>query len=234
MNDSIRAFVRRHIPVLTVSPDCYQRYKFISAMMRKEGCKTVLDVGGGEGRFFRRFLPEAESFTIDPEGGDVIGNAKSLPFNDRSFDAVTCIETLQYINKADYRKVLSEFMRVARKVIILSFPTDRSDVVAAERECNEEYKRLFGGGNRWLGEHIKRGLPNIEKMKELLPGNVVGVYPICNLKRWKSMFLLGIRLQKRGLLLLATLINVAYVFAYGADTAGPTYTNVLMAKALKG
>ena len=192
-----------------------------------------MDVGGGNGRFFKRFLPEAESFTFDLEEGDIIGDAKNINFSNRSFDAVTCIDTLQYISKADHRKVLSELMRVAKKVVVLSFPTDDPDVVAAEAECNREYRRLFGDGNRWLDEHMRRGLPNIEKVKSLLAGNNVHVYPICNLARWKKMFLLGIRLQKRGLLLLATLINAAYVFAYGADTAEPTYTNVLMVKVAK-
>jgi SAM-dependent methyltransferase len=231
MLELIRGFVRRNVPVLTMSPDCYQRYKFISDILRKEGCRTILDVGGGSGRFFKRFLPEAESFTFDAEEGDIIGDAKNIPFSDRSFDAVTCIDTLQYIGKADYKKVLSELTRVAKKCVVLSFPTDNPDVVAAEIECDDAYKKLFGRGNRWLDEHIKLGLPNIEKVKAMLAGRNVRVYPICNLARWKKMFLLGIRLQKRGLILLATAINVLYVAIYGADTNEPAYTNVLVVKA---
>jgi len=230
MLGAIREFARRRLVVLTMSPDCYQRHKFVSDILRKEGCKTILDVGGGSGRFFKRFLPEAESFTFDAEEGDVIGDARHIPFSGRSFDAVTCMETLQYIGEADRRKVLSEFTRVAKKAVVLSFPTDDPKVVAAEIECNSAYKRIFGRGNRWLDEHIKHGLPNIEKVKAMLAGRNVRVYPICNLSRWKKMFLLGIRLQKRGLILLATAMNVAYVALYGADMEEPTYTNVLVVK----
>lgn len=54
---------------------------------------------------------------------DVIGDARHLPFKDKSFDTVTCFEVIEHIPPTDRDIVLKEMERVARDIIIISVPS---------------------------------------------------------------------------------------------------------------
>lgn len=226
LKDGIVGFARRRLTILSMSPDSYQRHKFASGILAKEGCRTLLDVGGGDWRFFRRFLPGVESTTLDTVGGDITYDGKRIPFRDGSFDAVTAMETIQYVDDADKKRFVGELLRVAKKYVIFSTPVDEPALKAAETECNDTYKRIFGHGNEWLDKHIKNGRPNMIYMKKLLKGRDYEVHGICNLGRWKKMFKLGLVFQRLNLLLVSAVINALYVALYGADRVEPTYLKV--------
>lgn len=226
---TIREFIRKRLPILTMSPDCYQRYKFVSRLLTEEGCETILDVGGSKERFFKRFLPNKKSLTLDKEGGDIIGDGTKIPFSKKSFDAVTSLETLQYVKKSDRDKFIKELIRVAKRCVIITMPIDGPAVRSAELECNNLYKTFFGRGNRWLEEHIKSGLPTVEDVS-ILNGYNVEKYSICNLKRWKSMFKLGLVMQKFHLSIFLPIVNLFYITLYGFDKQEPTYIKVFFIK----
>lgn len=93
---------------------------------------SVLNVGGGEG--FHNYLFEKvlgiesvlvdlcpsflsaskEMFTLKR----VCADGQQLPFPDRSFDLVTCIETIEHVNNCNH--LISELIRVARKFVLVS------------------------------------------------------------------------------------------------------------------
>jgi len=227
---SIRDFVRRKLTIFSMSPDCYQRYKFVSDILLKEGCETVLDVGGGSWRFFKRFLPNTKSLTVDIEGGNIIGSGTSLPFEKNSFDAVTALETLEHVEKKDRKKFIQELIRVAKKCVIISVPLDDPILRLAEWEYNLLHRSMFGKGNRWLEEHAENGLPTRREMYVFLNGYSVETYSICNLSRWKKMLMLGIVLQKVRLWFFLPLINFIYIMLYGPDSEEPTYTKIFFVK----
>jgi ubiquinone/menaquinone biosynthesis C-methylase UbiE len=94
-----------------------------------EGCRSVLDVGVGTGRFARPI----SGLGFDVTGVDVsrrmllkarekgleqllLGDAYSLPFRDKSFDATIIIHVLHVV--ADWAKVMREIGRVTRGNVI--------------------------------------------------------------------------------------------------------------------
>ena len=85
------------------------------------GCKTALDVATGGGHVVRR-LREAglEVVSSDPSTGmqaDVVCPAEDLPFEDASFDAVTCRLAAHHFR--DVEAGIGEMARVARKVVVV-------------------------------------------------------------------------------------------------------------------
>lgn len=53
---------------------------------------------------------------------DVLGSVEAMPFSDRSFDTVLCIEVLEHLPWDDFGSALSEIHRVTRKRVVLSLP----------------------------------------------------------------------------------------------------------------
>ena len=94
--------------------------------------KTLLDVGCGRGHCIEKFL----GLGLDVTGCDVYakaiagskanyvqGNVEHLPFEDCSFDVVTCFHTLEHVRRLS--AALSELKRVARKQLFLIVPQQR-------------------------------------------------------------------------------------------------------------
>lgn len=77
----------------------------------------VLDMGGGRNARYLKLLPKGitvESVNIDPkiEPTHLVEPGQPLPFEDNSFDAVICLNTLEHIY--DAMAVLQELYRVVR------------------------------------------------------------------------------------------------------------------------
>jgi SAM-dependent methyltransferase len=114
---------------------------------------TILDVGCGEGIYgfllqnlwyqtraaeiFPRQKKPKLLVGLDVKGGlkdskllkniydkIVICSAKKLPFPNKSFDTVLCIEVIEHLEQKDVPNLLEEMDRVAKKQIILSTPKD--------------------------------------------------------------------------------------------------------------
>ena len=85
------------------------------------GCKTALDVATGGGHVARR-LREAglQVVSSDPSPGmepDVVCPAEDLPFEDTSFDAVTCRLAAHHFRDVDAG--VGEMARVAKKLVLV-------------------------------------------------------------------------------------------------------------------
>ena len=100
--------------------------------------KDILDVGGGWGepmkflgkkRKWQRkvnadiFLPHlTESKKKGTHDEYVLCDAGFLPFTEKSFDIVLCLEIIEHMPKEDGFKLLSDLERIARRQVILSTP----------------------------------------------------------------------------------------------------------------
>lgn len=126
---------------------------------------TVLDVGGGHGQlalplcqagFPVTVLASAESCRrrITPlvDSGQcrfVVGNLIELPFGDRSFDVALCFRLVTHCER--WPELIRELCRVARRAVIIDYPTSQSlnrlapQLFAAKKklEGNTRTFRLF-------------------------------------------------------------------------------------------
>jgi 2-polyprenyl-3-methyl-5-hydroxy-6-metoxy-1,4-benzoquinol methylase len=104
------------------------------------GAQTVLDVGGGhaqlalplssagfdvtvtgsDGSCRQRIEQEVEAGTIQFDIADVL----KLPYPDHSFDAVICFRLITHCER--WEQVVSELCRVARKAVVVDYPTSQS------------------------------------------------------------------------------------------------------------
>lgn len=87
--------------------------------------KSVLDVGCGQDKFLKKFVPSAAKyFGIDAVGEpDQIVNfdqTGKLPFKNGEFDAVVCADVLEHLEEV--HSVYDELMRVGRKNVIITLP----------------------------------------------------------------------------------------------------------------
>jgi ubiquinone/menaquinone biosynthesis C-methylase UbiE len=68
---------------------------------------------------------------------DLAGSVLAIPFNNESFDVVSCCEVLEHLPYSEFPKALKEIRRVSQKHVVLSLP----DVTTAYR-VNMELPRI--------------------------------------------------------------------------------------------
>lgn len=94
--------------------------------------KTLLDAGCGRGYWLNKLADETELVLTGCDlyenvklnkGNYVKSNLENLPFEDNSFDIVTCHHTIEHI--INLGKAISELKRVAKKQLIIVTPCQR-------------------------------------------------------------------------------------------------------------
>ena len=102
----------------------------------------LLDVGCG-GFGLASFLPDVSVVGVDLETPSEtvsnlkfrVGSVTSLPFPDRSFLVVSCIDVLEHLPEAERERAVRELVRVASETILIACP---HGVIA--RRCDNEYR----------------------------------------------------------------------------------------------
>lgn len=106
----------------------------IQYMMKKilPGASNLLDVGCGRGYWLKLLqdktslqLSGSDVFDVPPLSGIRYNKSTilELPFEDKSFDIVTCHHTLEHIKNIDI--AISELKRVAKKQLMIVVPRQR-------------------------------------------------------------------------------------------------------------
>lgn len=108
---------------------------------------TVLDVGGGHAQIAPALVDAGHEVTVvgsSPHcGGRLteyvrrgrchfgVADLRALPYGDESFTAVTCFRLLPH--SIDWPHLVGELCRVARRAVVLDYPSSRSVNVVADR-----------------------------------------------------------------------------------------------------
>lgn len=97
---------------------------------------AVLDVGGGHGQIARPLIEDGRAVTVLASSDAAFGRAAAIssrrltlakgdltnpPFPDKSFDVVVSLRIMAHIG--DWRSFLAGLTRVARRAVIVDFPT---------------------------------------------------------------------------------------------------------------
>ncbi len=146
----------------------YQVKRLVESVRQKKKL-SILDVGGNNGKT-RDFFPKDEVMIVDlydlEEPGYTKASALDLPFDDNSYDVVTCFDVFEHIEAADRAQFLAEITRVAKHYIIVAAPFNTTYVSQAEQELNAYYRHITDHDHRWLREHIDNGLPEQSEIEQ--------------------------------------------------------------------
>lgn len=135
---------------------------------------SVLDIGSG-GAGLRAFLPGRSVMGLDlslvpgsrPTAPFALGNAAALPFRERTWDVVACVDVLEHIDVESRAAVVKELVRVSRQLVILAFPSGPGATLADQTMARD----LEGSGAdvpQWLREHQLHPLPGWESVEGIL------------------------------------------------------------------
>ena len=114
--------------------------KIVFQEIEKAKVLTVLDVGCGDGAQWKKKYRPNGLKNLKISGIDISkigirksreiginakrGKAEDIPYPDNSFDCVVCTEVIEHLERPI--DAISEMMRVAKKLIIISCPDDES------------------------------------------------------------------------------------------------------------
>ena len=152
---------------------------------------SILDVGGGHGQITPPLLEAGYEVTVagsDPSCARrlrpwisngrckfEVADLRTLPYSDRSFDAVVCLRLLPH--SVDWRNLIAELCRVASRSVIVDYPSLRSANIVAERlfevkrgiELNTRRFRTFSSSQIHDAFAARGFLVQEEKPQFLLP-----------------------------------------------------------------
>lgn len=97
------------------------------------GTQTLADIGCGNGVFawlMQQQRAEVDVLSVDRSEAalqhvktkKIAAEITALPFEDKTFDCVTCFEVLEHIPYPVYDTVLNELTRVSKKHVVISVP----------------------------------------------------------------------------------------------------------------
>ncbi len=146
-----------------------KRKKHATAVLRSLPRGSLLDVGAGRGEGVKlaKLLGFDPVVGLEPVeylvGGPVIhGVATHLPFDEKSFDTVMCLDVLEHLVEEDIKPALKEARRVAKSYVFLTasdqphFFKDVGDLHISKKpvaEWQALFESLFPGDEiKFLGK----------------------------------------------------------------------------------
>jgi len=97
-------------------------------------------------------------------------NAQRIPYSDRNFDLVVCTDMLEHVDKPYRAPVIRELLRVSKNHVLIGLPVDNNAglTVQAEAFIRQQHVRNTGSDHPFLIEHAVNGLPQEEKIDQVL------------------------------------------------------------------
>jgi len=97
----------------------------------------------------------------------VRGSVCCLPFQDRSWDAVTCVDVLEHLSPEMRVTALRELLRVAKRLLIVAHPAGEN-----ARKADEGFRAALVRTSRpvpqWLSEHLAHAYPEVDLVRRFV------------------------------------------------------------------
>lgn len=193
-NNSISQFTDKYTKTGSIGNFLVKNFfKKIKDISPTEETGNVLEVGCGAGYslvHLQKYYDTKVSFSacdIDPElvrlakekNPNVmceVGSIYDLPYKDKSFDTVYCLEVMEHLE--DPKKALEELARVTRKNIIISTPNEPiwRFLNCARLKYLSNLGNTPGHINHWSSKKLSNLISNyfeIKKIKKPLPWTIV-------------------------------------------------------------
>jgi len=133
-----------------------------------EKADTLLDAGCGEiglSHFVRTEGVTGVDSTMPQSHPDdfgfVCGSILELPFDNRSFSIVASVDALEHLPTESRGQAISELVRVARKGVLIAFPSGKG-ARHVDEYFDTELAKLKQPKPDWLVEHLQNPYPDIE------------------------------------------------------------------------
>lgn len=101
----------------------------------------------------------------------VKGSAINIPFKDRSFDIVLMVDVLEHLEPNKRKKAIIEAIRVARKLLVISFPSGKK-ALEEDNFLSNDYKKIYGGPFPFYQEHLQYGFPQVKQVNDTITNEV--------------------------------------------------------------
>lgn len=162
------------------------RYFPILRELRKsidiDGNYSILEIGSGAiglGQFYRSSFVGCDlEFTEMPRSPmrAVRCSGTKLPFGDKSFDGVVLSDVMEHVPPDLRPSVISEALRVSRRVAIFGFPCGRG-AFDVDKELHARYLARKAEPPVWLKEHMLHLFPDATLFSGLPPGWKLATFP---------------------------------------------------------
>ncbi len=172
------------------------RYIPVVAALRSAGASKVLEVGSGD----LGLTPYSQDFELtgldtgfeqdNPLMEQVVGSAVRLPFDDRTFDAVISVDSLEHIPADSRENAITEILRTSLRQAVIAVPSGAA-AEAQDRELSERYRQVRGEDYPFFQDHIDNGLPDPEEFEQMINRSLrrVGRTGTVTLRKNTNLFL---------------------------------------------
>ncbi|MBI5869376.1 MAG: class I SAM-dependent methyltransferase [Actinobacteria bacterium] len=153
------------------------RYLPVASILKAAGARKVLEVGSGD----LGLAPYSQDFELtgldrsfqleNAHMTQVTGSATRIPFDERSFDAVISVDSLEHVPPDEREQAVREILRTAHSLAVIAVPSGES-AEAQDQHLAERYLQVRGEEYPFFQDHLEYGLPREDDL-ELMIGRAL-------------------------------------------------------------
>jgi len=167
--------------------DRERRRVSVTAAAVPNDCRSILDVGAGDGMLSQAVAAQGKSVTA-VDFSEVALSKVGLPtlcrsadnlvgVSDRSYDLVLCTEMLEHLDDATYQGAVREFNRVARLAILITVPNREliREHLGVCGDCGSQF-HIWGHRRRFAPKDLRFLFPNFKPVSIVSFGDKLPKY----------------------------------------------------------
>lgn len=149
------------------------RYLPVVGIVKAAGARKVLEVGSGD----LGLTPYSKDFKLtgldrsfqleNAHMTQVTGSATRIPFDERSFDAVISVDSLEHVQPDEREQAVLEILRTAHSLAVIAVPSG-AGAEAQDRYLAERYLQVRGEEYPFFKDHIENGLPTEDELEQMI------------------------------------------------------------------